>query len=97
MEHVFEWLSSWVQVHCNGDWEHENGVRIATVSNPGWYIEIDLNHTNWATLQVDVGTIEVSEDDWYFYKIKDGKFSAGGDLSKLVFLIMEFRKLVEGK
>lgn len=95
MEHIFEWLSGWVKAHCNDDWEHENGVRIATVSNPGWYIEIDLNNTSLEKLQIDSGTIEVSENDWCCYKIKGGKFSAGGDLSKLIYLITEFKKLVE--
>ncbi|MFK0239099.1 Imm53 family immunity protein, partial [Streptomyces vinaceus] len=28
------------------DWEHEWGVKIATLDNPGWTVEIDLEETD---------------------------------------------------
>ncbi|MGW6512521.1 Imm53 family immunity protein, partial [Streptomyces niveus] len=30
---------------CGGEWEHERGVRIATLDNPGWTVSIDLEET----------------------------------------------------
>lgn len=35
----------WYEVHCDGDWEHEEGVLIATLDNPGWQVRISLRDT----------------------------------------------------
>ena len=37
---------------------------------------------------------EISESDWYAIKIKDKKFQAVGDPTKLDFLLGKFRELV---
>jgi hypothetical protein len=37
-------LQTWYQTQCDGDWEHQNGIRIETLDNPGWYVKIDLTH-----------------------------------------------------
>ncbi|MBL0319091.1 MAG: hypothetical protein IPP74_07360 [Alphaproteobacteria bacterium] len=39
------WLMSWYASHCNGDWEHENQIKISTLDNPGWRLQIDLVDT----------------------------------------------------
>jgi len=39
-------LQKWYFAQCDGDWEHSYGVRIDTVDNPGWTLEIDLVGTN---------------------------------------------------
>jgi len=40
-----EWLMNWYVAECNNDWEHSYGVKIDTLDNPGWTIEIDLRDT----------------------------------------------------
>jgi hypothetical protein len=30
------WLMQWYLAQCNQDWEHEFGITIATLDNPGW-------------------------------------------------------------
>lgn len=35
-ENIFEWLQKWYKSQCDGDWEHEYGIKIETVDNPGW-------------------------------------------------------------
>ena len=45
MKDVFEWLQNWFKSQCDGDWEHEYGVKIETVDNPGWYVVINLTGT----------------------------------------------------
>ncbi|MCH5674934.1 Imm53 family immunity protein [Streptomyces gilvus] len=32
----------WYRAQCDGDWEHEFGVRIVSLDNPGWSLEVDL-------------------------------------------------------
>jgi hypothetical protein len=41
--------------------------------------------------------IENSEQDWFFYEIKEGKYKANGDPSKLEFLLKKFKEIIEKK
>jgi hypothetical protein len=41
-------LQQWCEAQCNGDWEHQYGISIDTLDNPGWRVEIDLNGTPFA-------------------------------------------------
>lgn len=95
MLNLLQWLETWFSSHCDVDWEQENGIKIETLGNPGWNIEIDLLETVLESYEFDMDTVEVSENDWYFYKIENGKFIASGDPSKLEFLLNKFRELVE--
>ena len=38
-------LQKWYESQCDGDWEHQYGVRIDTLDNPGWLVKIDLEGT----------------------------------------------------
>ena len=40
-----DFLQQWYAEQCNGDWEHEFGIKIETLDNPGWSLEIDLAKT----------------------------------------------------
>jgi len=40
-----DWLMNWYVRECNNDWEHSYGIKIETLDNPGWTIEIDLRET----------------------------------------------------
>ena len=93
---AIKWLENWFKSNCDGDWEHENPLSIYSTSNPGWSIKIYLNYTPLESLDVDCPLIENSEEDWYFYSIKNGVFAAAGDLTKLVFLLEVFKGIVEG-
>lgn len=92
---ILDWISNWFSSECNGDWEHENQIKIETVSNPGWYITIDLTGTSLEELYIENDTIEKSDDDWYFFGIKDKQFKASGDLKKISFLLNTFKEIVE--
>ena len=39
-------LQAWYLAQCDGDWEHQFGVRIETLDNPGWRATIDLAGTD---------------------------------------------------
>ncbi|MBL0319083.1 MAG: hypothetical protein IPP74_07320 [Alphaproteobacteria bacterium] len=89
------WLMSWYASHCNGDWEHMYGVKISTLDNPGWRVQIDLVGTNLEDLSINRQTYETSETDWYTFIIKDQVFDATGDPTKLEILIESFRVIVD--
>jgi hypothetical protein len=91
---LLNWLTSWFGQFCDGYWERENQIKIQTVNNPGWWIQIDLTDTPLENISVNEKSY-VSEDDWYFCTIKDGAFRGSGDLMKLAFLLSVFRRIAE--
>ncbi|MGC2638398.1 MAG: immunity 53 family protein [Acidobacteriaceae bacterium] len=69
-----ERLRSWYESNCNGDWEHQFGIAIVTLDNPGWSVEIDLKGTPLEQEDFEKVTIDRSEKDWAFASKQDGKF-----------------------
>jgi hypothetical protein len=65
-------ISTWYYDHCNGDWEHEYGVRISTLDNPGWCIEIDLQGTELEGKRISRSVVSGASDSWLEYW-SDGK------------------------
>ncbi|TJZ98306.1 immunity 53 family protein [Actinacidiphila oryziradicis] len=63
-EPLLGWLQSWYARQCDGDWEHEWGVRIATLDNPGWTVEIDLEETDLEEREYPRQDVNRSTQDW---------------------------------
>jgi hypothetical protein len=40
-----QWLQQWYYAHCDDTWEHQHGITIQSLDNPGWLIKIDLAGT----------------------------------------------------
>jgi hypothetical protein len=57
-------LEKWYVDRCNGDWEHQWGVKIGTLDNPGWTLDIDLNQTKAENRELEHTKIERAENDW---------------------------------
>lgn len=67
-----EWLANWYKSNCNGEWEHNEGITIVTLDNPGWHITISLNGTPLE--KADFAEIEHEgddENDWFTAKISN--------------------------
>jgi len=45
---LLKWLQDWYAAQCDGDWAHEFGIKIGTLHNPGWSVQIDLAETQVA-------------------------------------------------
>ena len=69
-------LQEWYSAQCNGDWEHQWGIKIGTLDNPGWTLEIDLIGTHSEHRTLEQNTIERSEQDWIVYWVAEKKFKA---------------------
>jgi hypothetical protein len=65
-------LQAWYLRHCNGDWEHEFGVHIDTLDNPGWHVRIDLERTPLEQRPMPDFKIERGEHDWVMCGVRDG-------------------------
>lgn len=87
-------LERWYMEQCDGDWEHSYGVKIDTLDNPGWKVEIELHETEWADLVVDRVIVSRSELDWFQYEVGNGKFLGMSGLGKLEHLVAMFLAVI---
>ncbi|MBD2769590.1 immunity 53 family protein [Hymenobacter sp. BT664] len=92
---MLTWLQQWFLSQCDEEWEHEYGIKICTLDNPGWSIKIDLAYTELEDVRISIPTIEESAGDWYSIVIVDGVFSSLCSPNKLDFVISDFKALVE--
>ncbi|MFG2177529.1 immunity 53 family protein [Streptomyces abikoensis] len=90
-EHVFEWLQGWYIAQCNGDWEHEWGVKIDTLDNPGWTMRIDLKGTGLEDREYPRQQVSRSEDDWVCAWIAEKSFHAACGPGNLTEALSLFR------
>ena len=37
-----QWLQQWYYAHCDDTWEHQHGITIQSLDNPGWLVKVDL-------------------------------------------------------
>ncbi len=91
----FIWLEEWYKSNCNGDWEEYYGIKIQTIDNPGWHVEIDITETDCEKKSFNTIDIDNSDDDWVKCEVIEGKFSGFGDKSKLSFILGQFKEWVE--
>jgi Immunity protein 53 len=86
-------LERWYNGHCNGTWEHGNGIRIDTLDNPGWTIRIDLRDTKHQDRKLEQVKIERTNDDWIQFWIEKQQFRAACgpcNLSETINLIVRW-------
>jgi hypothetical protein len=57
-------LEQWFSDNCDGDWEHEFGVHIESLDNPGWMIRVDLVGTPGEGFQMETLSVEDSDVSW---------------------------------
>ncbi len=87
-------LCDWYAEQCDGDWEHGQGVHIATIDNPGWLIKINLLGTASEEAVFENVNIDKAEDNWLRCFKKDREFTGAGDPSKLPVILEHFLKFV---
>ena len=77
-----EKLQNWYLAQCDDDWEHQFGVKIDSLDNPGWKLEIDLEHTDLEIAPFEELKVNFESDvDWMICQVKDRKFiGASGPL-----------------
>ena len=71
-----EALQSWYLDQCDGDWEHQYGVSIGTLDNPGWFLRVDLRGTALESRAfVAVEDLE-ADSEWMQCKVENEVFEA---------------------
>jgi hypothetical protein len=101
----FAWLIDWYLRQCDGDWEHQFGVKIDTLDNPGWSLTIDLEMTLLESVSFDTVLYNVDPADelvggdgnnsWYVCRVVDKQFISYGGPRNLSDLIEVFKGLAE--
>lgn len=94
------WLQKWYSENCDGGWEHFFGVKIDTLDNPGWRVEIDITDTPLEEKVFPEISYYNSDEDWLHCRISEGLFNGkvfdgSGDQTKLTVILETFRKWAE--
>ena len=95
------WLMKWYLSECNEDWEHQYGVTIDTLDNPGWSFTVDLEETELLGRPFIPIFENVPDEDpvqgldgdvnWIVCKVEGSKFKGYGGPRDLGRLIRAFR------
>lgn len=86
-------LERWYSRQCNGEWEHSYGVKINTLDNPGWRVEIDLRDTRKQGATLQTVKLERTDDDWIHYWIEKRRFQIAcgpGNLSEAIEVFVQW-------
>lgn len=85
-----KFIETWYESHCNGVWEHGNGITIETLANAGWLVTIDLRDTPLEGSPMKEFSAQRSEKDWMVCKVEHGQFLGEGDPRKLSTILRVF-------
>jgi hypothetical protein len=94
-EPLLHWLERFYVSECDGDWEHQYGVKIETLDNPGWMVKVDVFETELHDLHIEYAQEERSASDWLGIELVKQRFRGVGDPYKLTTILERFRLLVE--
>lgn len=93
MSEILSQLQDWYLSQCNGEWEHQHGVKIDTLDNPGWVVRVDLHGTKLADKPFGAVSRERSESDWIRCSVRDKafeEFGSGNNLTELISVFIEW-------
>ena len=85
-----EGLQAWYEAQCDGDWEHEFGVRIETLDNPGWSVEVNLEGTPLEGIPFPPIHNMAPEREWLSCRVEGGRFQGAGGAPMLGMIIRTF-------
>lgn len=87
---VLQELQTWYLAQCDEDWEHDYGISIGTLDNPGWLITIDLAETLLELKPFTRIELNRSETDWIHCWVEEKKFQAAGGAHNLPEILRTF-------
>jgi hypothetical protein len=89
---ILTWLQCWYHAQTDGNWEHQCGISIATIDNPGWRVVIELHGTPLANKSFARIETETSESDWMQCWVDCGAFHSACGSHNLTEALTIFRK-----
>jgi hypothetical protein len=98
MKTLIQRLSDWYVGQCDGDWEHGYGIKISTIDNPGFAVDIDLRETNLESVPYPEKTDSYdTEDRWMICRRTEVRFEGRCAPSRLEDVIAEFLHWTENQ
>jgi hypothetical protein len=95
MRNYLDAVQSWYEAQCDGDWEHQYGVKIETIDNPGWAVKIDLAGTKLWGKPLAETVEDRTETDWIRCSVSDGRFEGYGGPKNLADILERFIAFAE--
>lgn len=92
---AFHFLQSWYSDQCDGNWEHQFGVQIGTIDNPGWRVKIALEGTDLEERTFESVKVDRSEQDWFQCWVKEFEFHGAGSPNNLDEILEVFRRFAQ--
>lgn len=86
-----DFVVSWFMAQCNGDWEHDIGIRIATLDNPGWSVTVRIEDTQLDGTVTDWHVVDGPGDSWLHWRATGRMFEARCGPGDLVRALDHFR------
>jgi hypothetical protein len=87
---LLSFLQNWYSEQCNGDWEHSYGIKIDTLDNPGWSVEIDLEDTDLGSKSFNTIRLNHSDGNWIHCRVEDSVFKGRGGPRNLEDILKVF-------
>lgn len=75
----------------HGGCEHDYGVSIETLDNPGWFLKLDLPETAMDGLMFPQREVHRSEHDWFVAQVVEDRFEVACGPRNLGDAIHQFR------
>lgn len=91
---ISDWLSNWANKQVDGDWEHELGISLTMLDNPGWNFKVDLVNYENHLQDIPYILVEKSDADWLGCKIQNSYLNICGILNKLSQIFLIFHTLI---
>ena len=91
-----KWLMDWYTSQCDGGWEHQYGIKIETLDNPGWAVTIELEETElegraFEPMKAGASEIASGDESWIVCRVEGSDFKGFGGPRDLGNLIGVFR------
>ncbi|WP_156256186.1 immunity 53 family protein [Sandarakinorhabdus oryzae] len=94
---ILDWLATWYEAQCDGEWEEQFGPAITTLDNPGWSVRIDLAGTDCDGRKLERVAHNLDHDrDWWTCWTEDNVFHGVGGPRQLRALLEAFRDWTTG-
>ncbi|MFE3999789.1 Imm53 family immunity protein [Nocardioides sp. YIM B13467] len=93
----FRFIIGWYADQCDGEWEHEFGVKIETIDNPGWSVTIDLVDTEAHGSLLEFSTIELPRRGWIGAMSDGERFIASGSPGAASEIDQAFEDFIAGR
>lgn len=98
MSSIIQWLQDWTKSQIDGNWEHELGISISMLDNPGWILSADIS--NYGDFLKETKPLGRDNDvDWIDFEVRVIAktyvyIEIFGDISKLNKILYSFKAII---